>query len=58
MKEKLGAIGFVVGLVGAMFAVGGVENAESFKDWVAVAGVAVTSLMLMQLGVWMLKDEI
>jgi hypothetical protein len=58
MKQNLGAVGFVVGLLGAMFAVGGVENAQTVQEWVIVAGVTVTSLMLMQVGVWMLNDKI
>lgn len=56
IQAKLGMIGIIVGIVGAGFAMGGVENAESFSDWVTVIGVAATSLMLMQLSVWMLKD--
>lgn len=56
MKQKLGAIGFMVGLIGAGFAAGGEPN--SFKDWVAVIGLAATSLMLMQLSVWMINEEI
>ncbi len=58
MKDKIAAVGFVVGLLGALFAVGGVENAQSVSDWVYVVGLAGTSLMLMQVAVWMFKDEI
>lgn len=56
IQAKLGMIGFILGLVGVGFGVGGVENAESVTEWVTVAGVTVTSLMLMQLSVWMLND--
>jgi len=56
IQAKLGMIGFILGLVGVGFGVGGVENAESFTEWVTVAGVTVSSLMLMQLSVWMLQD--
>ncbi len=58
MKEKIAAVGLFVGILGAMFAVGGVENAQSVSDWIYVLGVAATSLGLMQVSVWMLKDEI
>jgi len=58
MRSKIGAVGFVVGLLGTGFAVGGVENAETLAQWVAVVGVAVTSLMLMQVSTWLIKDEI
>lgn len=58
MKEKIGVTAVVVGLIGCGFAVGGVDNAESVKDWITVVGVAFTSLMLAQIGVWMIKDEI
>lgn len=58
MKSKVGAVGFVVGLLGVGFAVGGVENAETLAQWVAVLGLAGTSLMLMQMSTWLIKDEI
>lgn len=56
IQAKLGMIGFILGLVGVGFGVGGVENAESVTEWITVAGVTITSLMLMQLSVWMLQD--
>lgn len=55
-KVKLGFIGFIVGLVGAGFAAG--AEPVTIRDWINVVGVAVTSLMLMQLGVWLIKEEI
>jgi hypothetical protein len=58
MKQRLGAVGFVVGLVGAGFAVGGVENAQTLTEWITVAGVTITSLMLMQLSIWLIKEEV
>lgn len=58
MKNRIASVGFVVGLLGAMFAVGGIDNAESVSDWIYVVGVTVSSLMLMQVSVWMLKGEI
>lgn len=58
IKVKLGMIAVMVGIVGCGFAVGGVEAAETVKDWITVLGVAATSLMTMQLGVWMINDEV
>lgn len=58
IKVRLGSVGLIVGILGAGFAVGGVDNAETFKDWVVCIGTAVTSLMLMQLSVWLIKEEI
>ena len=57
-KEKLGAVAVVVGLIGAGFGVGGVENSIATQDLIASVGVAATSLFLMQVGVWMIKNEI
>ena len=57
-KVKLGFIAFIVGLIGAGFGVGGVENSISTEQLIASIGVAVTSLMLMQMGVWLIKEEI
>ncbi len=57
-KVKLGFIAFIVGLVGAGFGVGGVENSVETADLIASIGVAATSLMLMQMGVWLIKEEI
>lgn len=57
-KVKLGMTAVIVGIVGAGFGVGGVENSIETADLVASIGLALTSLMLMQLGVWMIKDEI
>ena len=56
MKERLGMIGFIMGIIGAGFAAG--AEPETVKDWITVAGLAFTSLMLCQLSVWMIKDEI
>ena len=56
MKEKLGAVGFMVGIIGAGFAAG--AEPVTVKDWIAVVGLAATSLMLCQLSVWMIKDEV
>ncbi len=56
MKQKLGAIGFIVGMVGAGFCAG--AEPVTVQDWVTVVGTAVTSLMLMQLSIWMIKEEI
>lgn len=56
MKEKFGALAFFLGLVGCASAAG--ADPVTLQDWFTVAGVAVTSLMLAQVGVWMIKDEI
>jgi len=56
MKSKLGAVGFIVGIIGAGFAAGAEPN--TVKDWITVIGTAATSLMLMQVSIWMIKDEI
>lgn len=58
MKQKIGTAAFIVGLVGAGFGAGGVENAMTTMDMLASIGVAATSLMLMYMGVLILKDEI
>lgn len=58
IKVKLGMIAVMVGIVGCGFACGGAEAAETLKDWITVLGVAVTSLMTLQLGVWMINDEV
>ncbi len=56
MKHKIGAVAFIVGIIGAGFAAG--AEPESLQDWITVAGTAFTSLMLAQMGVWMIKDEV
>jgi hypothetical protein len=58
MKQRIGAVGFLVGLIGTGFAMGGVENAQSAAEWITVVGVAATSLMLMQFSVWMINDQV
>jgi hypothetical protein len=57
-KVKLGFIAVMTGIVGAGFGIGGVENSVETADLIASIGVAVTSLMLMQVGVWLVKEEI
>ena len=56
MKTRIGMAAIMTGIVGCMFAVGGVENSVSVNDLVASVGVAVTSLMLMYAGVQLVKD--
>ena len=58
IKVKLGFIAVLAGIVGAGFGVGGVEQSLTNTELFTSIGVAVTSLMLMQLGVWMIKEEI
>ena len=57
-KVKLGMVAVMAGIVGAGFGVGGVENSVTTEQLIASIGVAVTSLMLMQVGVWLVKEEI
>lgn len=57
-KVKLGMVAVLAGIVGAGFGVGGVENSVTTEQLIASIGVAVTSLMLMQVGVWLVKEEI
>lgn len=57
-KVKLGMVAVIAGIVGAGFGVGGVENAQTASEWITVAGVTVTSLMLMYLGTLLVKEEI
>lgn len=56
-KERIGFLAFALGILGAGFGMGGVENAETLAHWVAVSGVVITSFMLMQLGVWIIQDS-
>ncbi len=58
MKVKLGMIAVMVGIVGAMFGVGGVENSANTQELIASIGVAVTSLMLMYVGTLLVKEEL
>lgn len=57
-KVKLGMIAVMVGIVGAGFGVGGVENSATTEQLIASIGVAVTSLMLMYVGTLLVKEEI
>ena len=57
-KVKLGMVAVMAGIVGAGFGVGGVENSVTTEQLIASIGVAVTSLMRMQVGVWLVKEEI
>ena len=61
MKTRIGMAAIMTGMtgiVGCMFGVGGVENAQTVSEWVTVAGVTVTSLMLMYIGTLLVKEEI
>ncbi len=57
-KVKLGMVAVIAGIVGAGFGVGGVENSMNTQELIAGIGVAVTSLMLMYIGVQLVKEEI
>ena len=56
IQAKVGMIAVILGIVGAMFGVGGVENSVTAQELVASIGVAVTSLMLMYAGVQLVKE--
>ena len=56
IQAKVGMIAVILGIVGAMFGVGGVENSVTTQELVASIGVAVTSLMLMYAGVQLVKE--
>jgi hypothetical protein len=51
-------VAIIVGIVGAGFGAGGVENSMNTADMIASIGVAVTSLMLMYVGTLLVKEEI
>lgn len=57
IRVKVGMIAVIAGIVGAGFGVGGVEAAMSANELIASIGVAVTSLMLMYIGVELVKDQ-
>jgi nitrate/nitrite transporter NarK len=57
-KVKLGMVAVIVGIIGAMSGVGGVENSETTEQLIASIGVAVTSLMLLYVGTLLVKEEI
>lgn len=58
IKTKLGMMAVILGIVGAGFGVGGVENSVETAELIASIGVAVTSLMLMYIGTLLVKGEI
>lgn len=58
MKQNIGAVAFILGLIGAMMGVGGVEASQNTQQLITGVGTAVTSLMLMYMGTVMIKDEI
>ena len=58
MKQKIGMLAVILGIVGTGFGVGGVENSIETQDLIASIGLAVTSLMLMYLGTLLVRDEV
>ena len=58
MKQSIGFWAVIAALIGLMFTAGGVENAETARDWITVAGVGFTSMMLGYMGVLMVNDRI
>ncbi len=57
-KVKLGMVAVIVGIVGAMSGVGGVEASTNAQELITGIGVSVTSLMLMYLGTLLVREEI
>ena len=61
MKEKIGAVAFFLGLFTAMGCAGAITDLPpeaTVNDVVALVGCGLTAAMLMQMGIWMIKDEI
>jgi hypothetical protein len=58
IQVKVGMIAVILGIVGCMFGVGGIEASMTAQELAASIGVAVTSLMLMYAGVQLVKEEI
>jgi len=61
IKVKLGFVAFIVGLVGAMACAGGITELPpeaTSADVIQLVGIGFTCAMLMQLGIWMFKEEI
>jgi hypothetical protein len=56
IQARVGMIAVILGIVGTLFGVGGVENSTSTEQLIASIGVAVTSLMLMYAGVQLVKE--
>ena len=56
IKARVGMAAVIAGIVGAGFGVGGVEASMNTAELIAGIGVAVTSLMLMYIGVELVKD--
>ena len=58
MKQSIGFWAVFTALIGLMFTVGGVENAQTVQEWITVAGVGFTSMMLGYTGTLLLNDKI
>lgn len=61
MKEKIGFVAFFMGLFTAMGCAGAITDlppAATAGDVVTLVGCGLTAVMLMQMGIWMIKDEI
>ena len=58
MKQRIGMAAVVLGIIGAGFGAGGVENSVETAELIASIGVAASSLMLMYLGTLMINDRV
>ena len=56
IQAKVGMFAVILGLLGAGFGVGGVENSVTDQELIASIGVALTSLMVMYIGVQLIKE--
>lgn len=57
-KTDVGMWCLIMGTIGLCGTMGGVENAETFVEWMTVAGVGFTSALLALIGSWLINDEI
>jgi hypothetical protein len=58
MKQSIGFWAVITAVIGLMFTAGGVENAQTLQEWITVAGVGVTSVLLGYVGTLMINDRI
>lgn len=61
MKDKVGTAAFILGLIGACGAAGGITELPpeaTAVDVIQLVGIGFTCALLMQMGIWMIKDEI
>ncbi len=61
MKQKIGAVAFILGLI-VLFGVAGsateLPAEATLTDWITLIGIAFSGGMLAQMGVWMINEEV